>query len=164
MRRPLKDREKHPVTPDHRYDSEQVARFINHIMEGGKKSGAERIVYNALDIVKEKTKQDPREVFETALENVGPSLEVRSRRVGGANYQVPYEVRPERKMALAMRWMKSAAGKGKGRPMEERLADEITAAAQNEGEAIKKREAMHSMAEANKAFAHFAFVGSRKKK
>ena len=155
MRRKVKNR-KQPG-PDRVYASEQVAKFINHVMLDGKKSVAEKIVYSAFDIIKEKTKEEPLEVFELALKNVGPFTEVRSRRVGGANYQVPREVRPERRIALAMRWILDIARKGKGKPMHKRLADEIMAASKNEGDAVKKRENTHKMAEANKAFAHFAW-------
>jgi small subunit ribosomal protein S7 len=133
-------------------------------MERGKKSVAERVVYDAFEEIKKATNQDPLEVFEAALANVGPTMEVRSRRVGGANYQVPYEVRPERKHALAMRWILGAAKSKRGKPMHQHLAQELIAASKEEGEAIKKKETTHSMAQANKAFAHFAFTGSRKKK
>lgn len=163
MRRPLKEREKHPLMPDHIYGSERVTKFINYVMERGKKTVAESVVYDAFDIIEEETKEKPLEIFEAALRNIGPSMEVRSRRVGGANYQVPYEVRPERRLALSMRWILQAArGKG-GRPMARRLADELIAASKEEGEATKKKATMHSMAEANKAFAHFAFNRTKKK-
>ncbi len=155
MRRKVKNR-KQP-RPDRIYNSEQVAKFINHIMLDGKKTVAESIMYGAFDIIAEKTKEKPLEVFELALKNVGPLTEVRSRRVGGANYQVPREVRPERRVALAMRWILDVARKGKGVPMKKRLADEFLLASKNEGEAVKKRENTHKMAEANKAFAHFAW-------
>lgn len=127
-------------------------------MEEGKKNAARSIVYGALDFIKEKTKNDnPVEIFETALKNAGPTLEVRSRRIGGANYQVPREVRPERRQALAMRWIIDAARSKKGKPMHMKLAEELIAASNNEGEAIKKKENTHKMADANKAFAHFAW-------
>ena len=155
MRRKVKNR-KQP-RPDRIYNSEPVAKFINHIMLDGKKTVAENIVYGAFDIIAEKTKEKPLEIFELALKNVGPLTEVRSRRVGGANYQVPREVRPERRVALAMRWILDTARKGKGSPMKKRLADELLLASKNEGEAVKKRENTHKMAEANKAFAHFAW-------
>ena len=155
MRRKVKNR-KQPG-PDRVYNSQQVAKFINHVMLDGKKTVAEKIVYGAFDIIKEKTKEEPLEVFELALKNVGPLTEVRSRRVGGANYQVPREVRPERRVALAMRWILDTARKGKGTPMHKRLAEEFILASKNEGEAVKKRENTHKMAEANKAFAHFAW-------
>ncbi|HVU79897.1 MAG TPA: 30S ribosomal protein S7 [Candidatus Paceibacterota bacterium] len=156
MRRPVKNR--NIVGPDMKYNSTRLEKFINSVMLDGKKSTARKVVYDALDIIKEKTKNDaPLEVFETALRNVGPAMEIRSRRVGGANYQVPREVRPERKMALAFRWILIAARGGKGKPMAEKLATEIIAAANNEGSAIKKRDDTLRMAEANKAFAHFAW-------
>lgn len=164
MRRPLRDSQKHTLLPDHTYGSVKVSKFINYIMEHGKKSIAERLVYDAFDEIKKETKQEPLEVFEAALVNVGPTMEVRSRRVGGANYQVPYEVRPERKLALAIRWILAAAKSKSGSPMHKRLARELIAASNEEGDAMKKKETMHSMAHANKAFAHFAFTGSRKKK
>ena len=127
-------------------------------MERGKKETARKVVYGAFTAVKEKTKNDnPLEVFETALKNVTPLMEVRSRRVGGANYQVPVEVRAERRQLLSMNWIIDAARAKKGKPMSEKLADEIIAASKNEGEAVKKRENVHKMAEANKAFAHFAW-------
>lgn len=127
-------------------------------MWSGKKEAARKIVYGAFDIIKEKNATDnPLEVFDTALRNAGPQVEVRSRRIGGANYQVPREVRPERRNALAIRWIVEAARSGKGRPAKERLADELLAASKNEGVAVKKRNDTHKMAEANKAFAHFAW-------
>jgi small subunit ribosomal protein S7 len=156
MRRPVKNR--NIVGPDMKYNSVRVEKFINSVMWDGKKSTARKVVYDALDIIKEKTKvESPLETFETAIRNVGPAMEIRSRRVGGANYQVPREVRPERKMALAFRWILIAARGGKGKPMAEKLATELIAAANNEGSAIKKRDDTHRMAEANKAFAHFAW-------
>lgn len=156
MRRPLK--KKRTLKPDTVYGSANVAKFINYIMERGKKSTARSVVYGAFDEMKKKTKKsDPVEIFETALQNVGPTMEVRSRRVGGANYQVPREVRPERRLALSMRWIIAAAKTKKGSPMSKRLADELIAASNNEGEAVKKKENTHKMAEANKAFAHFAW-------
>ncbi len=155
MRRKVKNR-KQPG-PDRIYNSQQVAKFINHVMLDGKKTVAQKIVYDAFDIIEEKTKEKPLEVFELALKNVGPLMEVRSRRVGGANYQVPREVRPERRTALAMKWILDTARKGKGTPMHKRLAEEFMLASKNEGEAVKKRENTHKMAEANKAFAHFAW-------
>ncbi len=156
MRRPVKNR--NIVGPDLKFNSVRVEKFINSVMWDGKKSTARKVVYDALDIIKEKEKTDtPLEVFETAIRNVGPAMEIRSRRVGGANYQVPREVRPERKQALAFRWILIAARGGKGKPMAEKLATEIIAASKNEGSAIKKREDTIKMAEANKAFAHFAW-------
>jgi small subunit ribosomal protein S7 len=156
MRRPVKNR--NSVKPDSKYDSLKVSKFINHLMLDGKKSVAQKVVYDAFEIIKEKEKvENPLDVFETALKNVAPMMEVRSRRVGGANYQVPREVRPERRLFLAMTWMLNAARSGKGRPMSERLAEEIILASKEEGEAVKKKENTHKMAEANKAFAHFAW-------
>ena len=156
MRRTLK--RKNVVKPEVKYDSVRLAQFINYVMKDGKKSTARKVVYSALEEIKKKTKTDnPLEVFDTAVRNVGPSMEVRSRRVGGANYQVPREVRPERRQALAMRWILAAASSKKGAPMHKRLADELIAAHNNEGEAIKKKENTLKMAEANKAFAHFAW-------
>ena len=155
MRRKLKSKPK--LTPDSLYSSEKLAKFINYTMESGKKITARRIVYGALDAIKEQTKQEPLEIFETALKNASPNMEVRSRRVGGANYQVPREVRPERRQYLSMRWIIDAARAKKGKPMHLKLAEELISASKNEGEAIKKREVMHRMAEANKAFAHFAW-------
>lgn len=156
MRRPTKKTEK--LSPDHLYQSLKVEKLINYIMERGKKNVARNLVYKAFSIVKEKTKEEPLEIFETVLHNIAPQVEVRSRRVGGANYQVPHEVRPERKQALAFRWLIEAAKSKKGKGMAEKLADEIMAAAKNEGEAVKKRENVHKMAEANRAFAHFALA------
>ena len=156
MRRPVKNR--NIVGPDLKYQSVRVEKFINSLMWDGKKSTARKVVYDAMDIIKEKTKtENPLEVFETAIRNVSPQMEIRSRRVGGANYQVPREVRPERRQALAYRWILQAARAGKGKPMAEKLAAEIIAASNNEGPAIKKKEDTHRMAEANKAFAHFAW-------
>jgi len=154
MRRPVKKRP--PVQGDYVYNSEKVEKLINYIMERGKKNAARKIVYGAFDTIKEKTKSESLEIFETAIQNVAPSMEIRSRRVGGANYQVPHEVRPERKLSLAFRWIIEAAKSKKGKPMAEKLADEILAAKNNEGEAVRKRENVHKMAEANRAFAHFA--------
>jgi len=156
MRRPVKNR--NIAGPDLKYGSVRVEKFINSVMWDGKKSTARKVVYDAFDIIKEKTKvESPLELFETAIRNVGPAMEIRSRRVGGANYQVPREVRPERKNALAFRWILLAARGGKGKPMAEKLATELMAAANNEGSAIKKRDDTLKMAEANKAFAHFAW-------
>jgi small subunit ribosomal protein S7 len=156
MRRKVKNRNK--VEADYLYNSEKVEKFINYVMERGKKNTARNIVYQALEILKEKEKTDnPLEVFDTALKNTGPTTEVRSRRVGGANYQIPREVRPERRQFLAMKWIIEAARNKKGSPIHTRLADEIISASKNEGEAVKKRENTHKMAEANKAFAHFAW-------
>jgi small subunit ribosomal protein S7 len=146
------------VKGDIRYNSEKVSKFINYVMERGQKQTARGIVYDAFEIIKEKAKvEDVMEVFDTALKNTGPVTEVRSRRVGGANYQVPREVRPERRNFLSMKWIVEAARAGKGKPMAEKLADEIMLAAKGEGAAVTKRENTHKMAEANKAFAHFAW-------
>jgi len=156
MRRPLK--KKNIVEPDSVYDSLKVAKLINYVMERGKKDTARKIVYDAFTELKGKDgTQDPVILFETAIKNVAPLMEVRSRRVGGANYQVPREVRPERRLSLALRWIVAAAKSGKGTDMHTRLADEIRKAAVEEGEAVKKRENVHKMADANKAFAHFAW-------
>ena len=156
MRRKLKTKPK--IQPDYTYDSEKVTKFINYVMQEGKKQTARKVVYQSLDFIKEKTKNaNPLEVLEVALKNTGPTMEVRSRRVGGANYQVPREVRPERRQFLSMKWIIDAARSKKGKPMHEKLAEEIIAASNNEGEAVRKRENTHKMAEANKAFAHFAW-------
>ncbi len=144
--------------PDITYKSEKVGKFINYVMQEGKKNTARTIVYDAFNIIKEKQKvENPMEIFENAIRNASPAMEVRSRRVGGANYQVPREVRPERKQMLAFRWIIDAAAGKKGKPMREKLAEELIAASNNEGEAVKKKEATLRMAEANKAFAHFAW-------
>lgn len=155
MRR--KQKSKPEIQPDIKHNSQKVEKFINCVMESGKKNIARTIVYDALDLIKEKTKEDPMIIFDAALKNVGPTMEVRSRRVGGANYQVPREVRPERRASLSMRWVILAARTKKGSEMYKKLADELIAASKNEGEAVKKRENTHKMAEANKAFAHFAW-------
>lgn len=155
MRRKVTNR--NIVTPDSTYDSVKVGKLINYVMDAGKKNVARSIVYGAFDAIKEKTNTDPVEVFETALKNTGPNMEVRSRRVGGANYQIPREVRPERRLYLSLKWLIDAARAKKGMPMHQKLADEIILASKNEGEAVKKRENTHKMAEANKAFAHFAW-------
>lgn len=155
-RRPVTNR--NIVKPDSKYGSTKVARFINYVMLDGKKETARKVVYSALDLLKSKhSAEDPLETFNNALKNVGPTVEVRSRRIGGANYQVPREVKPERRMALAMRWMLEVVRSKKGVPTHEALADELFAASNGEGEAIKKRENTHRMAEANKAFAHFSW-------
>ncbi len=142
---------------DVKYGSVAVARFINSIMKNGKKSIAEKVVYEAFESIKTQTKEEPLKVFEKALENAQPLVEVASKRVGGANYQVPREVRPERKFMLATRWMITAARGKKGKDMSVRLAEEIIAASKNEGIAIKKKQDIHRMAEANRAFAHFSW-------
>lgn len=156
MRRKIKNR--NIVEPDIMYNSQKLGKFINNIMLDGKKDVARKTVYKAFEIIKEKTgNPNPLEVFDTALKNAGPTVEVRSRRIGGANYQVPREVRPERRLALAMRWIIDAARSGKGAPMHDKLAEELILASKNEGSAIKKRDDTHKMAESNKAFAHFAW-------
>jgi small subunit ribosomal protein S7 len=156
MRRKVKNR--NIVKPDLKFNSEKVEKFINRVMLSGKKQTAREIVYGAFEVIKEKAKvANPIEIFDTAMKNTGPVMEVRSRRVGGANYQVPREVRPERRQALSMKWIIDAARSKKGQPMHIKLADELIAAAKGEGEAVKKRENVHKMAEANKAFAHFAW-------
>ena len=149
--------EKRIVLPDAKYGNKVVAKFINNIMEDGKKAVAEKIVYSAFDIMAAKTKQEALEVFTTALENVKPVVEVRSRRVGGATYQVPCEVRADRRQALAIRWIIAAAAKRSETTMTDRVANELLDAFANKGAAIKKREDTHRMAEANKAFAHYKF-------
>lgn len=143
--------------PDLKYDNIIVGRFINYLMEDGKKSVAERVMYDALNIVEKQSKQAPIAVLEKALENATPMVEVTSKRVGGANYQVPREVRPTRKFMLAARWMIAAARGKKGKPMAAKLAEELLMAFKNEGAAIKKKQDMHRMAEANRAFAHFSW-------
>jgi small subunit ribosomal protein S7 len=143
------------VLPDPKYKSELVSKFINGLILKGKKSTAETIFYSAMDLIEAKLKQDPLTVFKKAMENVAPVLEVRSRRVGGATYQVPVEVREKRRRSLAIRWLVSYSVQRSERTMAERLANEIMAAFNNEGSAIKKKEDTHRMAEANKAFAHF---------
>ena len=144
------------LRPDPKFGNLMLSRFINHLMYDGKKSVAEKVVYDALEIVSEKTKNDPLMVFDAAMRNVAPMLEVKARRVGGANFQVAIEVRGERKETLAMRWIRDAARAGKGRDMADRLAEEIINASNKEGVAMKKREDMHRMAESNRAFSHFA--------
>jgi small subunit ribosomal protein S7 len=151
------DIEKRAIPPDARYDSVLVQKFINKVMERGKKSVAERIVYDALDIASERTNKRglQLEVFEQALRNASPSIEVKPKRVGGATYQVPVEVKSDRRYALAMRWLLTAARGRSGRPMHERLAAEIVDAYNNTGNTIKRKEDVHKMAEANRAFAHY---------
>ncbi|MEK6771866.1 MAG: 30S ribosomal protein S7 [Pseudomonadota bacterium] len=146
---------KREITPDPKYRNETVAKFVNVIMKHGKKSTAERIVYGAFDVMTERAKKDPLELFRAALDNVRPMVEVKSRRVGGATYQVPVEVRSDRQMALAMRWITDAARGRSGKSMGTRLADELMDAAEKRGNAVKKREDVHRMAEANKAFSHY---------
>ena len=148
---------KRNVLPDAKYGDKVVAKFINNIMEDGKKAVAEKIVYSAFDILAKKSKQDPLVVFNEAIENVKPMLEVKSRRVGGATYQVPCEVRADRRQALAIRWIIAAAKKRSETTMMEKVANELLDAAANRGSAVKKREDTHKMAEANKAFSHYKF-------
>jgi len=147
---------KRRIQPDPKFNNELITKFVNYVMERGKKSVAQRIVYDAFEIISESTKRDPIEVFDQALKNVTPTVEVRSRRIGGANYQIPIEVRGERRYSLAFRWILGAARAKKGKSMKEKLAFEIMGAAKGEGDAIKKREDVYRMAEANRAFAHFA--------
>lgn len=154
MRRKRSIKREH--TPDSAHQSIAVGRFINYLMSDGKKSTAERVLYRAFDAVKAHTKEDPLSVFERAVESASPALEVRTKRVGGANYQVPREVRPERRFFLACKWIIEAANGKKGKPIYQKLADELIAAAKGEGDAIRKKQAMHRMAEANRAFSHFA--------
>ena len=146
---------KRPIQPDPKYADRMVGRFTNVIMRDGKKSLAERIVYGAFDVIESKTRNDPLAMFRRALDNIRPRVEVKSRRVGGATYQVPIEVRPERANSLAMRWLADYARSRAGRSMHEKLADEIIDAANERGESVKKREDTHRMAEANKAFSHY---------
>jgi len=149
--------EQRSVIPDPRYHNEVIARFVNSVMERGKKSLASRIVYDALDMVGERAKRPPMEVFEEAMKNATPLVEVKPRRVGGATYQIPVEIGSARRTALAMRWLIDSARKRSGRNMATRLAGEIMDAAKNEGSTVKKREDTHKMAEANQAFAHFRY-------
>jgi small subunit ribosomal protein S7 len=148
---------KRQILPDPKFGSETLAKFVNILMLDGKKSVAEKITYGALDLIQERGNNDPIEVFETALENVRPTVEVKSRRVGGATYQVPVEVRPSRRTALAMRWLVEASRARGEKSMGMRLAGELMDAFENRGTAVKKREDTHRMAEANKAFSHFRF-------
>src|SRR3989338_4454490 len=147
---------KRELTPDPKYNNIYVTKLVNYIMYDGKKTTAQRVVYDAFEVIGEKTKENPLDVFERAIKNVMPSLEVKSRRVGGANYQVPISVRGDRRYVLSYRWIITAARTKKGRPMAQKLAEELISAANNEGEAIKKKQDVQRMAEANRAFAHFA--------
>ncbi|WP_018701462.1 30S ribosomal protein S7 [Amorphus coralli] len=147
--------EKREIMPDPKYGDVVLTKFMNSVMYDGKKSAAERIVYGALEVIEGKTRQDPVGVFHEALTNVMPQVEVRSRRVGGATYQVPVEVRPERRQALAIRWLITAARKRNDKTMVDRLSGELLDAANNRGTAVKKREDTHKMAEANRAFSHY---------
>ena len=148
---------KREILPDPKFGNITLAKFMNHVMVSGKKSVAERIVYGALDLVEERLKKSPVDVFEEALDNVAPLVEVKSRRVGGATYQVPVEVRPSRRTALAMRWLVDYARSRGEKSMPQRLAGELIDAVQGKGGAVKNREDVHRMAEANKAFSHFRF-------
>ena len=145
------------ILPDPKFNSVLLAKFMNMVMERGKKSVAERIVYGAFEAIAAKTGKDPVQVFAAAIENVKPVVEVKSRRVGGANYQVPVEVRPSRRLALSMRWLRDAARKRSEKSMAQRLANELLEASEGRGAAMKKREEVHRMAEANKAFAHYRY-------
>ncbi|MBP9864180.1 30S ribosomal protein S7 [Patescibacteria group bacterium] len=147
---------KRQIGTDIKFASPVVAKLINYVMKDGKKSTAQRIVYQALDIIEEKTKTPAIDTFNTAVNNISPLLEVKSKRVGGANYQIPMQVRAERRTQLAFRWLLLAARSKKGKPMAEKLATEILAAAENQGDAVKKKQDVQRMAEANRAFAHFA--------
>jgi len=156
MRHPLK--KKRITPPDFMYNSNKVEKFINYVMKRGQKETARGIVYGSFDVIKDKENTDnPLEIFDKAIKNVGPLVEVRSRRIGGANYMVPREVRAERRLALAMRWILQAARGRKGTPMREKLAEELIAASKEQGPAVTKKENTHKMAEANKAFAHFSW-------
>jgi small subunit ribosomal protein S7 len=148
---------KRDILPDPKFGNVEVSKFVNVIMTSGKKSVAERIVYGAFSVITKKSGKDPVEVFASAINNVKPIVEVKSRRVGGANYQVPVEVRPSRRLALSMRWIREAARKRSEKSMDQRLATELLEAAEGRGAAMKKREEVHRMAEANKAFSHFRF-------
>lgn len=147
---------KRKIEGDLRYNEVNIAKLINYIMKDGKKSIARSVVYGAFDIIKKETKQDPRHIFNKALKKISPLVEVRGKRIGGANYQVPYQVRGERRFVLGCRWIIEAANAQKGKSMDKKLALEIMNAAKGEGSAVKKREDVHRMAESNKAFAHFA--------
>lgn len=147
--------ERHEIRPDARYDSVQIQMVINRIMLSGKKSVAERIMYQALDVIRDRVRQDPLEVFDQALANITPEMEVRPRRVGGATYQVPVEIRQDRRNSLGIRWLVTAARSRKGRPTYLSLADELLDAYNHTGAAVRRREETHRMAEANRAFAHY---------
>lgn len=147
---------KRKIDPDPKYHSVNIAKFINYIMRRGKKTTAQRVVYDSFEIIKEKSKKDPLDVFDVALKNIAPDVEVRSRRIGGGNYQIPVAVQGNRKLSLAYRWLINAARSRKGMPMSERLALELMDASNKMGAAIKKKEDVYRMAEANRAFAHFA--------
>ena len=150
---------KRKIIPDPKYNNLSVAKFTNYIMERGKKTVAQKIVYSSFDIIKEKINKEGLQIFEQAIKKVGPTVEIRGRRVGGANYQIPFPVRDQRRFTLACRWIIDAAKKMKGKPMAEKLASILMQSADGEGPAVKKKEDTHRMAEANKAFAHFARFG-----
>lgn len=154
MRRPVKKNDF--IKGDLRFDDKKISKFINYIMQNGKKTVAQKIVYGAFDVIKEETKKEPLEVFELAMKNASPLVEVKSKRIGGSNYQIPVEVREVRRFLLASRWIIDAALSKKGKPMHKKLAEELMLAANGEGTAVKKKEDVHKMAESNKAFAHFA--------
>lgn len=154
MRRPLKT--KRVLSPDETYQSVKVTKLINYVLQCGQRETARQLVYGALKQMGEVTKRPPIEVFEEALKNAGPLMEIKTRRVGGANYQIPHEVTEARRLTLGLRWLVTAARARQAKPFDKRLADELLAASKNEGEAVKKRETVHKMAEANRAFAHFA--------
>ena len=145
------------ILPDQKYQSVTIAKFINYVMKGGKKATAQKVVYQTFDILENQYKQEPIALFDAVMNNIGPTVEVKSRRIGGATYQVPRDVRGDRKFALACRWLLGASRAKKGKPMHKKLAEEMMAAYKNEGAAIKKRQDTHRMAEANKAFAHFSW-------
>lgn len=147
---------KREILPDPKFQNAEVAKFVNYVMRRGKKSTAQSIVYGAFDLIAEKTEKSPVEIFESAIKNVAPTLEVKGRRIGGANYQIPIQVKAERRFLLACRWIIDASRERKGKPMAEKLAQELMDAAKKEGAAMKKRETVQKMAEANRAFAHFA--------
>jgi small subunit ribosomal protein S7 len=170
MPRRSRSYDKHTPLPDPQFSSVKYAKFINYMMERGKKTVAQKIFYSALDLVKDRSKnvpdaaeKDSREIFDIALKNVSPIMEIKGRRIGGSNYQVPMEVQEPRRTALGMKWMIAAARARKGAPMAQKLASEILDAFQKQGAAIKKREDTHRMAEANKAFAHFARFGNKRR-
>ena len=148
---------KREIAPDFKYGNAQVAKFINYVMKAGKKSVAQRVVYDTFDVLEKKYKVDPLTTFDLAIKNASPLVEIKARRIGGATYQVPREVRGERKLALAYRWMLLAARGKTGKPIKEKLAEEIVLASKGEGNAVKKKMDTHRMAEANKAFAHFSW-------
>jgi small subunit ribosomal protein S7 len=163
MPRKARSYKRRKMAPDPRYNNVKVSKFINYIMEQGKKTVAQKIVYDAFEFIKEKMKTEPRQIFDTAVKNVSPLVEIKGRRVGGANYQVPVEVFEPRRTTLALRWLITAARSKKGKPMHMKIGEELMDAYNKQGAAFKKREDTHRMAEANKAFAHFARFTRRKK-